>query len=111
MNSLTDACAVQDAFPAIALLFDSYHARALGEDPASWVQTHVARIGHVHIADHPGRHEPGSGTIDFDALLTALCSAGYAADIGFEYIPSTLTSASTGFVPGWSARLSRKAAT
>lgn len=111
MNSLTNACALQDAFPAIALLFDSYHARVLGEDPVSWVHTHVARIGHVHIADHPGRHEPGSGTIDFDVLLTALRTAGYAADIGFEYIPSTLTSASTGFVPSWSARLSRKAAT
>lgn len=111
MGSLTCACALQDAVPPIALLFDSYHARVLGEDPASWVRIHAARIGHVHIADHPGRHEPGTGTIDFDGLLTALCDAGYAAGIGFEYIPSTLTSASTGFVPGWSARLSRKVPT
>lgn len=109
MGSLTGACALQDALPAIALLFDSYHARVLGEDPASWVRAHAPRIGHVHIADHPGRHEPGTGSIDFDALLTALCDAGYAAAIGFEYIPSTR--AGTGFLPGWSARLSRKVPT
>lgn len=106
MGSLSAACALQDACPTIALLFDSHHARVLGQDPADWVRTHAARIGHVHIADHPGRHEPGSGTIDFDALLSALCGAGYAANIGFEYIPSTLTSASTAFLPRWAARLS-----
>jgi len=111
IGTLARACALQDTFPAVVLLFDSYHARVLGEDPAHWVRSHATRIGHVHIADHPGRHEPGSGTIDFDALLTALCDGGYAADIGFEFIPSTLTSASTGFVPGWAARLSRKVTT
>lgn len=111
MGSLSAACALQDAYPTIALLFDSYHARVLGEDPSGWVRSHGARIGHVHVADHPGRHEPGSGTIDFDALLTALCGVGYAGAIGFEYIPSTLTSASTDFLPGWAARLSRKVPT
>lgn len=107
LGTLAAACALQDDFAGLRLLFDSYHARVLGEDPATWVRANAARIGHVHIADHPGRHEPGTGTIDFATLLSALEEARYAAAIGFEYVPTT---AGTGFLPGWVARLSRKVA-
>lgn len=106
LASLAAACALQDATGgAIALLFDSFHARILAEDPAAWVRANAARIGHVHIADHPGRHEPGTGSIDFAALLDALTGAGYTGAIGFEYIPSAAPSACAGFLPAWKARL------
>lgn len=109
LATLAAACALQDALDGrIALLFDSYHAAVLGEDPPQWVRANAPRIGHVHVADHPGRHEPGTGSVDFAALLDALTDAGYAGAIGFEYLPSVPTPASTGFLPGWAARLSRK---
>ena len=88
MATLRAAAELQDAFAGrFDLLLDSYHAAVLGLDPAVWATAHAARIGHVHIADHPGRHQPGSGAIDFAALRAALSRAGYAGVIGFEYIP------------------------
>lgn len=106
LGTLAEAAAVQDAFAGRpALLFDSYHAATLGEDPAGWIGRHAARIGHVHVADHPGRHQPGSGQIDFAALCTALRRADYAGAIGFEYLPSSTTAESLGFLPGWIARM------
>ena len=110
MAHLADAAALQDATGgAIRLLFDSFHARNMGLDPACWLRANVQRIGHVHIADHPGRHEPGSGEIDFRALLGALMDTGYAGAIGFEYLPSAATSLTTAFLPGWAALLSSRA--
>lgn len=109
MGSLALAADLQDQFQGrFALLFDTYHAAVLGEDPRRWITQNAGRIGHVHIADHPGRHEPGTGTLAFEPVLTALAAAGYAGAIGFEYIPSAATSASTAFLPGWKRLLSEK---
>jgi len=109
MGSLALAAQVQDAFDRrFDLLFDTYHAAVLGEEPALWIERHSSRLGHVHIADHPGRHEPGTGGVDFDGVLAALQVAGYAGAIGFEYIPSVATSASAAFLPGWKRLLSEK---
>lgn len=102
MGTLAAAAELQDSFAGrLDLLFDSYHAAVLGEDPAAWVAANAHRIGHVHIADHPGRHEPGTGTVDFAALLSALADAGYRGAIGFEYIPSTTTTESARFLSRW----------
>lgn len=100
-GTLKAALALQDGFPGLKLLFDTYHASVLGEDPADWVRANAARIGHVHIADYPGRHEPGTGKIDFAAVLRALQAASYAGAVGFEYIPSSQTTASAHFLGGW----------
>lgn len=106
MATLEQAMALQDRFGgAPALLFDSYHAAILGHDPVAWATAHAARIGHVHIADHPGRHQPGSGTLALPALRSALLGAGYSGAIGFEYIPTGPTAESIGFLPGWAAPL------
>jgi hydroxypyruvate isomerase len=110
MATFADAVALQDAFDArVSLLVDTYHATALGLDPAAWFAENAARVGHVHIADHPGRHEPGTGAIAFPRFLSALRTAGYAGAIGFEYIPSGGTSASARFLPEWKRFLSTPA--
>lgn len=102
MGTLSAACDLQDSFAGrFDLLFDSYHAAVLGLDGADWLAANAHRLGHVHIADHPGRHEPGTGVIDFSGLRAALARAGYAGAIGFEYIPGTTTADSLGFLPGW----------
>lgn len=110
MSSLAFAAELQDQFHRrFDLLFDTYHAAVLGEDPALWAAKNAGRIGHVHIADHPGRHEPGTGALAFDRILSALRAGGYAGAIGFEYVPSAATSTSAAFLPGWKRLLSEKA--
>jgi hydroxypyruvate isomerase len=110
MGTLAQAMALQDRFGGrFSLLLDSYHATVLGEDPALWVRSHAGRIGHVHVADHPGRHEPGTGRTDFPALLSVLLAAGYTGAIGFEYLPSTpSTTESLRFLPGWKHQLAAR---
>jgi 2-dehydrotetronate isomerase len=85
----------------IHFLIDTFHARATGFDAEAFIAENMARIGHVHIADHPGRHEPGTGSVDFMRLLAALKVSGYEGAIGFEYIPRTNTDTGLGWLPLW----------
>lgn len=76
--------------PAVRLLYDAYHAAVMGED---WKQIfrRAHLIGYVQVADTNGRHEPGTGSIDWKTWLADLKAAGYNGDIGLEYRPSTGT--------------------
>ncbi|MDP8905240.1 MAG: TIM barrel protein [Chloroflexota bacterium] len=80
--------------PALRLQFDTYHVARAGEDPARRVRQVAPLVGHVQVADHPGRHEPGTGDIDFAAFFRALDEIGYAGAVGLEYVPSGETEAS-----------------
>ncbi|MFG2842073.1 TIM barrel protein [Kitasatospora sp. NPDC048296] len=89
-------------------LCDLYHLAKNGEDLAAVIDTYADRIGHVQIADNPGRNEPGTGELDFEDLFARLSAAGHqpmsgsAAGglIGLEYRPSTGVSAdSFGWLP------------
>jgi hydroxypyruvate isomerase len=75
------------------MLFDAFHAAHAGIDPVAFVQEHHHCIAHVHIADHPGRHEPGTGTIDFAGLFAVLNATQYKGSIGLEYVPASTTEA------------------
>ena len=79
--------------PAVRLLYDVYHSTVMGED---WreVLKRAHLIGYVQVADTDGRHEPGTGNIDWAAWLAALKAAGYRGDIGLEYRPSAGSAAS-----------------
>jgi hydroxypyruvate isomerase len=89
----------------ITLLADSFHAASDGIDLKAFVAAHAGRIGHVHIADFPGRHEPGSGGLDFAELLKTLVHSGYKGAIGFEYVPSRPTDETLGWMPSWKTLL------
>ncbi|MFI9359786.1 TIM barrel protein [Kitasatospora sp. NPDC053057] len=81
-------------------LCDLYHLARNGEDLAAVIDTYADRIGHVQIADNPGRNEPGTGELDFEDLFARLSAAGYTGSIGLEYRPSTGVSAdSFGWLP------------
>ena len=73
------------------LQFDVYHSHIMDDDVVSALRQNIRHIGHVQIADHPGRHEPGTGRIDFWAMFQALERAKYEGWIGCEYVPSTTT--------------------
>lgn len=76
------------------LQYDVYHAQRMEGDLAHTLQALLPRIAHIQIADNPGRHEPGSGEINFPFLLRRLETLGYAGWIGCEYLPMGATSQS-----------------
>jgi hydroxypyruvate isomerase len=73
------------------LAFDAFHAAQNGVNPAAFARDHGARFRHVQIADDPGRHEPGTGAIDFEAFFEALDQVRYRGVIGLEYRPAADT--------------------
>jgi hydroxypyruvate isomerase len=70
------------------LQYDMFHMQIMEGDLARSIERLLARIGHIQIADVPGRHEPGSGEINFDFLLRHLDAIGYSGWVGCEYNPS-----------------------
>ncbi|MGI5130079.1 hydroxypyruvate isomerase family protein [Pseudonocardia sp. CA-107938] len=88
LKTAADALAVADQVE-VALLFDLYHLAVNGDDLAAVIAQHADRIGHVQIADAPGRHEPGTGEVPLMQHLTALAAAGYRGRVGLEYVPTT----------------------
>jgi hydroxypyruvate isomerase len=60
----------------------------MGEDTATVIGGDIDKVFHVHIADHPGRNEPGSGSIDLTARADWLAAQGYHGYLGLEYRPT-----------------------
>jgi hydroxypyruvate isomerase len=83
----------------VKFLCDLYHLDTNGDDVAAAITAHAARIGHVQIADSPGRNEPGTGKLDIPGHLAALTAAGYAGYVGLEYKPSGSTIDSLDWLP------------
>jgi len=71
--------------------YDIYHAQRMEGELGATIRKHLARIGHIQLADNPGRHEPGTGEINYAWLFKHLDSIGYTGWIGCEYKPSTTT--------------------
>jgi hydroxypyruvate isomerase len=78
----------------LALLLDAYHALMMDERIVDVVGGRIGAVGHVQIADRPGRHEPGTGDVDWDREIRDLVAAGYRGTFGLEYMPAVETTAS-----------------
>ncbi|WP_329398732.1 TIM barrel protein [Streptomyces lydicus] len=76
-------------------LMDLYHLSMNGEDLEEVIDRYTDKTAHVQIADNPGRGAPGTGELDFEALLDRLKKAGYDGWIGLEYKPGDTPSASS----------------
>ncbi len=74
--------------PRVRLLYDIYHMATMGESVLTDLQENIDMIGYIHVADAPGRHEPGSGHIAFAEIYQLLKSLRYQHPIGFEFFPS-----------------------
>jgi hydroxypyruvate isomerase len=77
----------------VRLQLDQYHVAMSGDDPLAALREHLPIVGHVQIADVPGRHEPGSGRQAIRAFLAEIDRAGYAGFVGLEYRPLADTTA------------------
>jgi hydroxypyruvate isomerase len=73
--------------PAVRVQYDIYHAYRVGHDIFSTLRKDMDWIGHIQIADSPGRHQPGTGEIEFDPIFSQIQRAGYSGYIGLEYVP------------------------
>jgi hydroxypyruvate isomerase len=102
---------LEDARPMLARLgpvgwrlqLDTYHLATGGADVAAAITEAGPALGHLQVADVPGRHEPGSGTLDWPSICAALDGIGYQGAIGLEYVPTRETRASVeaSAVAGW----------
>ncbi len=75
--------------PEIGFVYDLYHSAVMGEDTQEVIGDRIDRIVHLHVADHPGRSDPGTGQIDLAERLDWLFAQGYRGRIGLEYRPAT----------------------
>ncbi|GEN25329.1 hydroxypyruvate isomerase [Halomonas cupida] len=82
----------------LKLQYDIYHMQIMEGDLAPTIERHLARIAHVQLADNPGRHEPGSGEINYPFLFAHLERLGYTGWIGCEYKPATTTQEGLGWL-------------
>ncbi|WP_225442528.1 hydroxypyruvate isomerase family protein [Paenibacillus lycopersici] len=71
----------------VKVLYDVYHQQISEGNLISTIRANIGRIGYFHIADHPGRHEIGTGEINYRNVLAAIKEAGYTGFIGLEYMP------------------------
>lgn len=103
LNRLDEAAAVIAGIGAdnLFLQADLYHMAMMGEDIVGDLAKHAPRIAHVQIADAPGRHEPGTGTLDFPALLAGLERLDYGGFVGCEYVPAAGTEAGLGWMAAY----------
>lgn len=82
----------------LALEHDLYHMDIMEGRLIARLEEIAPRIGHVQFADNPGRHEPGTGTIDFPAVFAALDRLGYGGWTAAEYLPSRTTEETLGWM-------------
>jgi hydroxypyruvate isomerase len=68
-----------------------YHAQRMEGNITATIREHLARIGHIQIADSPGRNEPGTGEINYPYVFAAIDGAGYDGWVSLEYRPSGRT--------------------
>jgi hydroxypyruvate isomerase len=80
------------------LQYDVYHMQIMEGDLATTIQKQLDRIAHVQIADNPGRHEPGTGEINYDFLFDHLDRIGYDGWVGCEYKPAASTESGLGWM-------------
>lgn len=100
LNTCEQAVALLDEVgaPNAFVQHDLYHAQRMTGELIGTLRRFLPRIGHIQIADNPGRHEPGSGEIHWPAVFGELARLGYAGDIGAEYLPAGRTADGLGWL-------------
>lgn len=76
------------ALPNVFLQYDVYHAQRVEGELVSTLRKYRSLIRHIQIADNPGRHQPGTGEINYPYILKEIDALGYEGYIGLEYVPA-----------------------
>lgn len=100
LNTQTQALDVIAAVarPNLKIMLDLYHLQRGEGNLIERMRASLPHAAHVQIADNPGRHEPGTGEIRFDAVFNELAAGGYTGYIGCEYLPCAATQDSFGWL-------------
>lgn len=96
-SSMALAIIAEADCPNLYLQYDIYHMQRVEGELASTLRQQLARIRHIQVADNPGRHEPGTGEINYRYLFALLDELGYEGWIGCEYHPAGDTVAGLGW--------------
>lgn len=101
IHSSADGMAIVKAVnhPNLRLQYDLYHAQMTEGNLLTTIKRLLPWIGHIQISDVPGRHEPGSGEINYPAVFATLEAIGYQGYIGLEYNPAGDTDQSLAWLP------------
>ena len=78
--------------------YDIYHAQRMEGELGNTISKHLASIGHIQLADNPGRNEPGTGEINYRWLFRHIDAVGYDGWIGCEYKPAARTEDGLGWI-------------
>lgn len=99
LNTSRQALAIIDRVGSdnLFLQYDIYHMQVMEGDLARTLEQNLGRIAHIQIADNPGRHEPGTGEINYPFLFGHLDRIGYSGWVGAEYRPKAGTEAGLGW--------------
>lgn len=84
----------------VAIQYDMYHGQRMQGDLTATFRLFEPWIGHIQIADNPGRHQPGTGEIYYPYIFQQLDQAGYDGYVGLEYVPDGTTEESLGWMRG-----------
>jgi hydroxypyruvate isomerase len=94
-------CMANAQRPNLQLQYDVYHMQVMEGDLMRSMERLLPSIGHIQIADNPGRHEPGTGEINFVNLLPHIDALGYGGWVGCEYLPQSNTLAGLAWARPW----------
>ncbi len=99
LNTTDQAAAVIHAIgpERLGMQFDLYHCQITEGDIVRRVEKHLPLIAHMQVADNPGRHEPGTGEVNWPFVFDRIDALGFRGWIGCEYRPATTTEAGLGW--------------
>jgi len=100
VNRTSEALAILDSVDSdnLFIQYDVYHAQRMEGELGNTLKNLVSRIGHIQIADNPGRNEPGTGEINYAWILRHIDEIGYDGWVGCEYKPKTTTVDGLGWI-------------
>lgn len=82
----------------IKMLYDIYHQNMMGDFDIKEIRENIDLIGHFHVADVPGRHEPGTGNVDYVSIIKEINRLDYKGFIGLEYRATKPDAETLGFI-------------
>jgi hydroxypyruvate isomerase len=93
LNTTDEGAAIIEAIgpERIGLQFDLYHCQITEGDIVKRVERHLPLIAHMQVADNPGRHEPGTGEVNWPFVFGRIDELGFRGWIGCEYRPAGAT--------------------